>query len=280
MIEKSRKDIQGIATVNKETVMANAALTELRVDVAALSDIGYRRLNNEDSFGYDMEANFFVVCDGMGGQAAGEVASSTAVSSALETYKELGDYEIDPEVRLSSAIVSANEAVWNMAQENHTLRGMGTTLVAACIFGQSLFIGNVGDSRAYFLRDGDCVQITEDHSYVAEQKRRGGVGDWGVLTAQLRQFITRAVGIGASVKPDFFMINLQPGDTVLLATDGLTRYTDAERIAQHFDLRLDLEETCRRLISIAHAGGAEDNVTCLVFRVREGGVASRIQVAV
>lgn len=264
--EKSTEDVHRIAIVNRETVRAKA-LPESRVEVAALSDIGQRRLKNEDSFGYDLEADIFVVCDGMGGLAAGEVASRTAVYSALETYKELGHYKIDPEVRLSSAIASANEAVWNMAQEDNNLHGMGTTLVAACVFDTSLLIGNVGDSRAYFVRGGDCVQITEDHSYVAEQKRRGGGGDWSVLNARLRQFITRAVGIGASVKPDFFTIHLQPGDTVLLTTDGLTRYADAEKIAQQIGLKLDLEETCRRLIAIAHEGGAEDNVTCLIFRV-------------
>ena len=245
----------------------DAAMSKLNVDVAALSDIGQQRSNNEDSFGYDLESNFFVVCDGMGGLAAGEVASRTAVECAVRTYKELCNFEIDPEVRLSSAISSANEAVWSMAQQDHKLRGMGTTLVAACVLGRSLFIGNIGDSRAYFLRDSDCVQITEDHSYVAEQRRRGNRDYIHGLPAHLRQLITRAVGIGALVKPDLFTINLQPGDTVLLTTDGLTRYTDAAKIAQYVDQQLDLEETCRRLIAIAYGGGAEDNVTCLIFRV-------------
>jgi len=264
--EKS-KNVQAITPVNREANKSAAAMTELRVDVAALSDVGHQRSNNEDSFGYNLESNFFIVCDGMGGLAAGEVASSTAVECAVQTYKELRGYEIDPEVRLYSAISSANEAVWKMAQEDHTLRGMGTTLVAACVLGRSLLIGNVGDSRAYFLRDGDCVQITEDHSYVAEQRQRGNGNDYHGLTVRLRQLITRAVGIGASVKPDFFTVNLQPGDTVLLTTDGLTKYADADQIAQHIGQQVDLEETCRRLIAIAHAGGAEDNVTCLVFRV-------------
>jgi serine/threonine protein phosphatase PrpC len=267
MIDQERRDVQPTTTVSQEANKAKAGMTELRMDVAALTDIGHRRSNNEDSFGYDLETNLFIVCDGMGGLAGGEIASSTAVERALQTYKELSDYEIDPEVRLHSTISSANEAVWNMAQQNLTLRGMGTTLVAACVFDHSLLIGNVGDSRAYLLREGDCVQITEDHSYIAEQRRRGNGGDHNGLTARLQQLITRAVGIGASVKPDFFTVNLQPGDIVLLTTDGLTRYTDAEKIAQHIEPQIDLEEMCRRLISIAHEGGAEDNVTCLIFRV-------------
>jgi protein phosphatase len=242
-------------------------MKELRLDVAGLSDIGQRRSNNEDSFGYDLDTNIFVVCDGMGGMAAGEVASSTAVELILRTYKEQCHHEMAPEKRLNTAIASANEAVWNMAQQDRKLRGMGTTLVAACVLHNRLLIGNVGDSRAYFLRDGDCVQITEDHSYAAEQMRRGRSGVSGSVSARLQQLITRAVGVDAVVKPDFFFVNLEAGDTLLLTTDGLTRYADADKLAQQIYAHSDLEETCRRLIAIAHAGGAEDNVTCLLLRV-------------
>jgi serine/threonine protein phosphatase PrpC len=255
---------QGAQSTSKATAM----MTELRMDVAGLSDIGHRRSNNEDSFGHDLDANIFVVCDGMGGVAAGEVASSTAVEITLRTYKELCQREMDPEKRLHSAIASANEAVWNMAQQDRKLQGMGTTLVAACVLQNKLLIGNVGDSRAYFLRGGDCVQITEDHSYVAEQMRRGGVGVSGGVSARLQQLITRAVGIGETVNPDFFAVDLEPGDIVLLTTDGLTRYADAEKLEQQIYTNSDLEEICRGLIAIAHRGGAEDNVTCLLLRIR------------
>ncbi|HEY4048465.1 MAG TPA: PP2C family serine/threonine-protein phosphatase [Acidobacteriaceae bacterium] len=250
----------GFQSTSKATTM----MTDLLMDVAGLSDIGDRRSNNEDCFGYDLETNIFVVCDGMGGLAAGEVASSTAVELTLRTYKELYHQEMDPEKRLHSAIANANQTVWNMAQQDRNLRGMGTTLVAACVLRNRLLIGNVGDSRAYFLRDGDCVQITEDHSYAAEQMRRGGTG----VSARLKQFITRAVGVDAAVKPDFFVVDLEPGDIVLLTTDGLTRYADAEKLAHQIYTHSDLEEICRRLIAIAHEGGAEDNVTCLLLRVR------------
>jgi PPM family protein phosphatase len=264
MTDQQRKEFDlkkhGVQSTREGTAM----MTELRLDVAGLSDIGHKRFNNEDSFGYDLDANIFVVCDGMGGLAAGEVASNAAVELTLRTYKELCRHEMDPEKRLDTAIGSANEAVWNMAQEDRALRGMGTTLVAACVLHNRLLIGNVGDSRAYFLRDGDCVQITEDHSYAAEQMRRGGSG----VSARLQQVITRAVGVDAAVKADFFVVNLQSGDTVLLTTDGLTRYADADKLAQEIYTHSDLEKTCRALISIAHAGGAEDNVTCLLLRVR------------
>ncbi|AXC13359.1 Protein serine/threonine phosphatase PrpC, regulation of stationary phase [Acidisarcina polymorpha] len=246
-----------------------------RIEAAGLSDVGRKRSNNEDSFGYDLEANIFVVCDGMGGMAAGEVASSLAVEQTLRTYKELGNQEMQPEERLHCAIASANEAVWQMAQEHLKLRGMGSTIVAACVRHNQIVIGNVGDSRAYFLRDGGCVQITEDHSYKitedhskkTEQAQLGGAALEPGMSAPLQQFITRAIGADAVVKPDFFVADLAQGDTVLLATDGLTRYMNAERIAGEIQIEADLQETCNDLIGIAHANGAEDNVTCLLMRV-------------
>src|ERR1700743_3392507 len=252
-----RKEFDQQQHSGQSTSKVTAMMTELRVDVAALSDIGHRRPNNEDSFGYDLDANVFVVCDGMGGLATGEVASNTAGELTLRAYKELCCHEMDSEKRLGTAIGCANETVWNMAQQDRALRGMGTTLVAACILHNRLLICNVGDRRAAFLRGGDCVQITEDHSYAAEQMRRGGGG----VSARLQQVITRAVGVDAAIKPDFFVVNLESGDTVLLTTDGLTRYADADKLAQEIYTHSGLEETCRALISIAHAGGAEDNVT-------------------
>ena len=238
-----------------------------RVDVAGLSDIGRKRTNNEDSFGYDVDENLFVVCDGMGGMAAGEVASGTAVESMLRTYKERDREETQTEEWLRKSINSANMAVWNLAQKDHRLRGMGTTLVAACIRRTTLVVGNVGDSRAYLLRDGNCIQITEDHSFAAERKRMGGAGLSDHVAARLQQVITRAVGVGEAVQPDFFATQLQSGDTVLLTTDGLTRYADEEKIAMNIQQHDRLEDACRSLIAIAHAAGAEDNVTCLLLRV-------------
>jgi len=244
-----------------------ATMTELRMEVAATSDVGYRRSNNEDSFGYDSKTNIFVVCDGMGGVAAGEIASNKAVELTLTTYNDLNNQAMSMEERLRSAIASANETVWNMAQQDQKLRGMGTTLVAASILRNRLVVGNVGDSRAYFLRDGHCVQVTEDHSYVAEQTRRSGTVISDEASQRLRQFITRAVGVHPSVEPDFFALDLEPADMILLTTDGLTRYADANTLAHHIYIHSDLEEICRGLIGIAHEGGAEDNVTCMLLRV-------------
>jgi protein phosphatase len=245
----------------------SATMTELRVEVAALSDVGYRRSNNEDSFGYDSKSNIFVVCDGMGGVAAGEIASYKAAELTLKTYNDLSTQDVSIEERLRSAIASANETVWNMSQQDHKLWGMGTTLVAASILRNKLLIANVGDSRAYFLRDGNCTQITQDHSYVAEQMRHGGTIISHEASHRLRQFITRAVGVHPSVEPDLFSLDLEQADMILLTTDGLTRYADENKLAHHIYMNSNLEEICRGLIALAYEGGAEDNVTCMLLRV-------------
>src|SRR5690348_4028284 len=163
----------------------------LTVEVAALSDVGCKRSNNEDYFGYDLAAGIFVVCDGMGGLAAGEVASSTAVGELLERFRES---QGECEQRLYNSIIHANSRVRALAQSREELQGMGTTLVSACVDGRKLVIGNVGDSRAYFLRGGECVQITHDHSYIAEQVRQGLMTVEEAGSSPLQSLITRAVG--------------------------------------------------------------------------------------
>ncbi len=237
------------------------------VEVAALSDVGRTRSVNEDSFGYDLELGLFVVCDGMGGMAAGEVASRTAVDQLMLHYEELRSNESSLEEHVREAILRANQDVWQTSRENHHLRGMGTTLVAACVQGNHIVIGNVGDSRAYFLREGGCVQVTRDHSYVAEQIARGATEQTQVPLASLRQWITRAVGIEKKVQPDMFLAEVKVGDIVLLASDGLTRYAEAQVIAQRLSGTTSLAEACRGLVDLALEGGAEDNVTCLLFRI-------------
>lgn len=238
----------------------------LAIEVAAISDVGCRRPNNEDSFGYDLQSQIFVVCDGMGGTAAGEVASRAAVDQLLSFYEGLSAAEMDIEQRLHQAIASTNQAIWAAAQEYDQLHGMGTTLVAACIAENRIVIGNIGDSRAYFLREGKCVQVTQDHSYVAEQARIHGTSKPEGSLRSLRQFITRAVGVGAEVQPDLFTAEVQSGDLILLATDGLTRYAEAEEIAHHIHGEESLAASCRRLVEVAKEQGAADNVTCLLLR--------------
>jgi protein phosphatase len=246
--------------VAHETSASVSRNSFFEVEVAAVTDIGQHRTNNEDCFGYDLNTHLFIVCDGMGGVAGGEVASRLAVDRAIKVYGQLDGSPMKSEERLNAAISAANYSVWSVAKETPQLAGMGTTMVAASIVDNNIVIGNVGDSRAYFLRGDACVQITEDHAMQGPHIREG--------KAISGQYITRAIGAERSVCADYYVADLRSGDIILLATDGLTRYTDAERISLNIRELSSLEATCRSLIAVAHQGGAVDNVTCLLIRIR------------
>jgi len=235
----------------------------VNVEVTALTDVGCRRTNNEDSFGYDLAAQIFVVCDGMGGMAAGEQASSTAVRECLEHFGQTAALNLPAEERLYRAILHANQCVYEAAQQDG-LGGMGTTLVAACVDGERIVVANVGDSRAYFLRDGICAQVTQDHSFVAEQVRSGAMNQEEAGVSPLQSLITRAIGQAETVEPDIFAAPVQTGDILLLTSDGLTRYADADAIAGLVLGSESLERACQSLINAAKALGGADNVTCLL----------------
>lgn len=248
----------------------------LVLEVAALTDIGCKRSNNEDCFGYDLASEIYIVCDGMGGTSGGEVASAAAVEQLIKSYSHtmpLSDGSATVEERLYSGIVDANRRVCQLAQSDVQLRGMGTTLVAACFDARRIVIANVGDSRAYFLRQGVCHQITMDHSFLAEQLRNGSMTEDDVKASPLQSLITRAIGTGETVEPDLFAAELEAGDMLLLTTDGLTRYVDEPGIARLVGDGSDLQQSCQALINVAKDSGAVDNVTCLLLRVVESGGA-------
>jgi serine/threonine protein phosphatase PrpC len=237
----------------------------IRLEVAALSDMGCVRTNNEDSFGYDPARNVYVVCDGMGGMASGEVASQMAVSAFLGVVAA-SERSAPIEVTLHQAIIAANDSVFRTGlQPAH--KGMGTTLVAACVEDSKLIIGNVGDSRAYMVQNGQCMQLTVDHSYLNELIRTGAVAVEDANTVDLKgmeSVITRAIGVNGSIEPDFFAVDLVPGDIVLLASDGLTRYLSPADIAQAVSSQ-DLNTSCQRLIAVAKDRGGADNITVLLL---------------
>ena len=240
---------------------------ELSITVAALSDVGSVRANNEDSFGYDPARNIYVICDGMGGMAAGEVASQMAVSTFLETVAAAPP-DAAIEITLHQAITAANDAVHHAGQDPKH-RGMGTTLVAAAIQGTKLIIGNVGDSRAFMLQNGQCLQLTVDHSYLNELIRSGTIAVEDAPTIDLKgmeSVITRAVGVAATIDPDFFSVDLTPGDVILLATDGLTRYIEAGEIGQIVNC-MEIGLSAQSLIALAKDRGGADNITVLLLQV-------------
>ncbi len=239
----------------------------IKVEFAALSDVGCVRTNNEDSFGYDLARQVYVVCDGMGGMASGEVASQMAVATFLRVIAA-NDHSVPIEMALHQAITSANDDVYRTGTlPEH--KGMGTTLVAACIEDTKLFIGNVGDSRAYMIQNSQCMQLTVDHSYINELIRTGIVAVENAGNVDLKgmeSVITRAVGVTATIDPDFFAVDLTPGDIVMLASDGLTRYLNPTDIAL-LVTSLDLNVSCQHLIAIAKERGGADNITVLLLHM-------------
>ena len=243
----------------------------LSIDFAAITDVGCVRQNNEDSYGFDADHHLYVVCDGMGGCAAGEVASGLAVRTLIESFAssdaDLADSEeaVAIEKRLMSAILEANRAVYEASSTNPALRCMGTTLVCACLDGDRAVVGNVGDSRAYLIRNETCHQITKDHSFVAEQIRAGNLVSEHVVS-NMQSVITRAIGVEITVEPDLFEAELKSEDMLLLASDGLTRYVSPGDILTAAADGLDLPETCRSLIEFAKGCGGADNITCVLIR--------------
>lgn len=249
----------------------------LAFEFAALTDIGCKRSNNEDSFGYDAELQIFAVCDGMGGSSAGEVASSTAIRTLIDSYaastrasQESAGAQVEPiENRLMCAIAEANRAVRDAGNNNPECYGMGTTLVCVCFEGERAVIGNVGDSRAYLVRDGCCAQITKDHSYLEEQIEKGIITAEMAASSNMQSVITRAIGAADDVEPDFYAARLEPCDMVLLASDGLTRYAGPEQIAAIAANCAEPEAVCRTLVEHAKQCGGVDNITCVLLRASE-----------
>jgi serine/threonine protein phosphatase PrpC len=257
----------------KKITPSRTGISSSRIHFAAQTDIGRVRSNNEDTFGYDETTGLYLVCDGMGGAAGGEVASHLACTTTLESFAAQSMHTSsasDLEDHLRAAITAANTAVYREGRgdEHHN---MGTTLVAAAIAANTLVIGNVGDSRAYLLQRDGWRQITADHSYINELISLGAIREEDTHAPELQRFgsiITRAIGAAEDVHPEFFSFELNDGDTVLLCSDGLTRYLDAPDFDQLIDAN-DLEASCHSLIDTANNLGGIDNITCLLLRYSE-----------
>lgn len=250
--------------------MPNAS--NLLFDFAAMTDIGCERTNNEDSYGYDSERNLYVVCDGMGGRAAGEVASSLAVRTLIEAFGSASrapGTQVPVEHRLHAAIIEANRVVYETAGSDPMLQTMGTTLVCVCLEGNRAVVGNIGDSRAYLIRDGVCIQITVDHSLLHDAMRAGELTPELAALPGIQSMITRAVGVADTVELDLFAAELAGDDLLLLASDGLTRYLSPDEIAATAAHDVGLADICGAMIGSAKQRGGADNITCILLRAVE-----------
>lgn len=232
---------------------------------AAMSNLGRKRTSNEDAFGYSVEHGVYVVCDGMGGAAAGEIASSLAVDELMRLLTG-GLAEASPRERAEGAIAAANQAIFTRARRNHKLSGMGTTMVMLLTDDRRAWFFNIGDSRGYRLRQDRLEQITIDHSHVEEQVRIGRMSRAEAERSPLRNIITRALGTQSEVTPDLFELQAEPGDLFLLCSDGLTRELSDPLLESILRLDLPLDHLCARLVSAANKAGGQDNITCLLVR--------------
>lgn len=243
------------------------ATAVLHYTAAAVTDRGRKRPSNEDAFGFSVEDGVYVVCDGMGGAAAGEVASSLAVDEMLRLLagSDANGHGHLPEAA-ERAILAANEAIFTRGKRNQRLSGMGTTMVAMAVAETHVWVLNIGDSRCYRMRKGQLEQLTVDHSLVEEQVRSGRMSRAEALRSPLRNVITRALGTQGRVTPDVFGLEAEPDDLFLLCSDGLTRELPDAVIESLLVGNMPLEEMCTRLVEAAKKAGGHDNITCLLVR--------------
>jgi protein phosphatase len=235
------------------------------------------RSGNEDNFTVDASPTrgIFIVADGMGGHAAGEVASEMAVRIVQRELSPVRDLDGEDVVQMvATALKRANRAIHDRTLTETDKAGMGTTVSALLLAGTRYLIGQVGDSRVYLLRDGALTQLTKDHSYVQEQV------DAGFLTPEQARYhpysnvITRCVGAGQDVEPDIYRGEVRAGDLYLVASDGLTGMVEDRRLAQLLGSRAEPERKVQALISEANGRGGLDNITAILVQVLETGAGS------
>lgn len=265
-------------------------LQKMAIEFGARSDTGRVRESNEDSFRTAPETNLFVLSDGMGGQASGEVASRLAteaiVAHCREADKNLSLRFVGARIagvsaasnRLASAIRFANAEVHRAAQQNAAQRGMGATVVAVWFVDERMSLAHVGDSRAYRLRGGEFEQLTSDHSYIAEQVRRGIMTEDEAAKSSLQNVLIRALGIDPEVEVELNEELAMEGDAVLLCSDGLTRELSDAQIATVLSGATDAQAAADRLVDLANQAGGEDNITAIVVRYapKPAGAFARI----
>ena len=251
----------------------------MRIESGGLSDVGHQRHNNEDCYRIVAPLNLFIISDGMGGEAHGEIASSLAVETVVKYCMQSGNSGEEPVAgneqpgwnpktrRLFSAVHLANRAIHESAEQHPEQQGMGATITAAWIDQDKLSVAHVGDSRAYLVRSGALQQLTSDHSLVAEQVRRGILSSAEAERSEMQSVLLRALGTQPQVEVDAEEHQLFPNDILLLCSDGLTRMVTEPEIAGTLQAEPDAIKAAEKLIVLANDNGGADNVTVIVVRL-------------
>ena len=230
-------------------------------------DVGFKRSHNEDAFVTGGDNNLAVVADGMGGAAAGEVASRIFIETAAEVLSQKRSSEKETVELVQHAFSLANTRILEYARVNPECRGMGCTAEAIVFFQQRYVVGHVGDSRTYLFRHGKLKQITKDHSLVEEQRDQGLITDAEARNHPRRNIILRAVGIDERLTVDIVSGEAGPGDCFLLCSDGLTDMVDNSSIEGVLSRSLDISQQVENLIGLAMSAGGHDNITVVLCKM-------------
>ncbi|MEZ4703644.1 MAG: Stp1/IreP family PP2C-type Ser/Thr phosphatase [Bdellovibrionota bacterium] len=258
----------------------------MKIISCGITDIGRKRQRNEDSYLVNDKLGLYIVADGMGGHAGGEFASKIAVTTVEEIIRGVDrtksnvpdqtyldspeDEQIDGEEqeRLRDAIARAGNMIVRRAIEEPELKGMGTTSTVMLIRDGNAYFAHVGDSRAYCIREGQIIQITEDHSLVHEQLKSGLITEEEAKTHQLKNIITRSVGVQEEVEVDTIVWKIMQGDFYVMCSDGLSNMVDDQEILSIVK-EDNLELSARDLVDTANQRGGEDNITLILLKVLE-----------
>jgi len=230
--------------------------------IGVKTDVGRRREVNEDSF--LVHEPLFVVADGMGGHVAGDVASSTAVDTIKEQSPLASAEDLNT---LAGLVLTANSRIWEKAQSDPTLRGMGTTCTLLMLDSSKAHIAHVGDSRAYLLRGGTLTQVTEDHTLVGRMVKEGRLAAEDAERHPQRSIVTRALGVDSEVEVDLITVDVAEGDRILICSDGLSSMLDFDSIAATLNEETDPQIAAERLVDAANEAGGEDNITVLIVDI-------------
>jgi protein phosphatase len=233
------------------------------LEAFGLTDLGCVRANNEDALLLAPDIGLYMLADGMGGASGGEKASKLAVETVAEVLREGWERNLEA---LLEAFEEANRRVRSAAERDPTLRGMGTTLVAALEEDQEVLIASVGDSRAYIHENGCLEAVTEDQTWVHEVGRRLGIGDEALRTHPMRHVLTMAIGVGERLRIHSYRLRPAAGAHILLCSDGLHGVLDTSVIAEVIKSPISLEAKCHYLLEAARKAGGPDNITAVLLR--------------
>jgi protein phosphatase len=249
-----------------------------KIEMVGLTDVGIRRDHNEDAIGMTPELGFAILADGMGGHNAGEVASAMAIDIITRNFNErlppLEEAKLDDQTGFTGesmlaqhVIGHANNSIFETAQRKEECSGMGSTIVVAIVYGNRLTAAHIGDSRMYRLRHDILSHVTEDHSLIQEQVRRGLLTQADARNSSIKNLVTRALGIEPDVEPDVVEEIVQAGDIYMMCSDGLTDVVPDEAIRLSIiENRKNLGRATEQLIQFANDAGGPDNISVIIFR--------------